>query len=301
VPDTVLGRYRACGKLILLGEHFVVHGAPAIALPLPGLGTEVTVVSDPALPAARLDTPVDELADKLLRGALAELGLDEGRGLRVKVSSTIPVGYGVGSSAAYAVALLGALSRAVGRPLAPEPLHEKAHSLEHLSHGQPSGIDDTVVTFERPIWFRRGEPPVPLTLAGRPGLVLAGSGRPGSTRDAVANVATLRAASPDLFDSLHRRAVEVVTRGRTALEAGDTVALGHCLDETHGLLQRLGVSSPELDRLVTVAREAGALGAKLTGSGLGGFVVALAERGGEARLRSDLEQAGGDPVLDMVS
>jgi mevalonate kinase len=299
VLDNVLGRYRACGKLILLGEHFVVHGAPAIALPLPGLGTEVSVLSDPALAAACLDPPADELADSLLAAALAELGLGDGRGLRVKVSSTLPIGYGVGSSASFAVALLGALSRAAGAPLPPAQLGEKAHALEHLSHGQPSGIDDTVVTFERPIWFRRGEPPVPLTLTAPPRLLLAGSGRPGCTRDAVASVARLRASSPGAFDALHRCAVELVNRGRAALEAGDSLALGGCLDETHGLLQRLGVSSSELDRLVAIARGAGALGAKLTGSGLGGFVVALAPPGGEAHLREALEQAGAHPVTQV--
>ncbi len=297
------GAYRACGKLILLGEHFVVHGAPALALPLLSLATEVEVLEEPGDGAPRLEAELPEAdvahSRRLLVAALAGLGLAEQRGWCVRVRSSIPIGHGLGSSAAYAVALVGALARAGGRALSPEELHAQAHALEQLSHGWPSGIDDTVITLARPLWFRRGEPPRPLPPRPELGLLLASSGRPGSTREAVASVAELREAKPARFAALLAEAEVVAGEGREAFLDGDDRHLGVCLDRNHALLVELGVSTPELDRLANAAREAGALGAKLTGSGRGGFLVALAATGDLETLASTLADAGAAAVLAM--
>ena len=283
------GTYRACGKAILIGEHFVVHGTPAVALPVQAIGTRVDVHSEPTDAPPRLVTAHAE-GQRLLERALELLGRDGG-GLRVEVASTIPVGYGLGSSAAVSVALIGALSDLEG-----EELNAAAHELERLIHGNPSGIDDTVITWGRPLLFRRGWPHTPLAAPARPlRFVRASSGRPGSTRDAVAGVADFGRRNPGRFDAILSEAHGAVDRALRALGAADVAALGAEMDHAHALLSEVGVSTPRLDELVSVARAAGAAGAKLTGGGLGGFMIAVGEA--PEALAAALAEAGAAPVL----
>jgi mevalonate kinase len=296
------GAWRACGKLILFGEHFVVHGAPALALPLRGVCTSVVVEQDPGPDGPRLvaDLPGPALAtsQRLLALALQRLGIeDQASHLRVTAESGIPIGQGLGSSAAFAVALIGALCQAVSRRVSEIELRDHAHALEGLVHGTPSGIDPTVIAFQRPLWFVKGEQPLFLDLPRPVRWVLASSGVARSTGTAVERVRAVREARPDEFDTLCREATEVAQRGRAALEAGDAAELGSLMDRNHALLQALGVSTPALDQLAAVAREAGAHGAKLTGAGLGGFVVALVTLEREAAVVAAWRRWGAPVVL----
>jgi len=293
-----LGRHRACGKLILMGEHFVVHGAPALALPVTQLHTEAVALHDETLDAPRLisDVPVAlrATAEQMLQRALQLLPLD--LPLRMEVRSTLPLGCGLGSSASFAAAMVGALAQAVGRRLTLEQHNELAHALEHVVHGTPSGIDNTTITHRRPVWFVRGEPVQLLDGPGTLQLVLASTGQPGSTREAVAGVAALRQAEPARFEALNQRACELVWQGRQAFLEGDGPTLGRLMDENHTLLQQVGVSTRRLDDLARAARAAGALGAKLTGGGRGGFVVALVQDDGSSVERATRE-AGATQTL----
>ena len=297
----MIASYRACGKLILLGEHFVVHGTPALAAPIAAVSTEASVLDDPAAPGPRLDVPFDgetrDVAESLLRLAVDRLAIPANRGWQVRVRSDVPIGYGLGSSAAFAVAVCGALARAAGHELSLDALNAHAHALERVVHGAPSGVDDTVITWGRAVSFRRGEPFAFVT-PGRPlRLVLASTPRIGTTHDAVAGVGRLRQSEPARFDVLLRDAGWVALQGLEAFRAGDAPRLGTLLDENHRLLLELGVSIPALDRLALAARQAGALGAKMTGGGLGGFVVALCREGGEADVTQAMRAAGGDHVM----
>jgi mevalonate kinase len=300
-----LSSHRACGKLILLGEHFVVHGAPALALPVASAGTVVSVHEQTAedetarlrLPAApSWSAEATALAEQLCDAAFARLGLAE-RSWRVVVEESVPVGSGLGSSAAYAVALIGALSKAAGQALSVDELRAHAHALERITHGDPSGIDDTVVATEKPIWFARGHDPVPLAPPAGLRLVLASTGEPRSTREAVARVRELRRRDLEGFARLCDEAARVVTEGRAALEGGEWSRLGVALDRNHALLQELGVSTPSLDALVGAARRAGALGAKLTGAGGGGFSVALVDAASRDEVAAALRGAGAQTIL----
>jgi len=298
----LLATHTACGKIILLGEHFVVYGCPAVAVPLTARGTTVELYSDPSGGADRLESDAPgadlDLANELFRAAIKEAGLEADNGLVARVSSTLPVGYGLGSSASLAVALSGVLlAHTSGARPEPGQLRAMAHRLEQVTHGSPSGIDDTVVSLGAPVRFRRGEGVRTLDKVGHLSLVLASSGAPGSTKEAVAAVARRREEDVERFDSFCIRAAARVERGVAALEAGDSVVLGQCMDEIHGLLQEIGVSTPRLDELVAQARSAGALGAKLTGSGWGGFVVALAQPGRAADVAAALEAAGSPSVI----
>lgn len=291
-----LGRHRACGKLILLGEHFVVYDVPALALPVTVVSTEVVVVEDSDATAPLLITDAAQTRLQTARGmlekALELLRLEETLPWRVEVRSTIPQGCGLGSSAAFAVALVGALARAGARQLTLARHNELAHTLEGLVHGTPSGIDNTTISHRRPVWFARGRPVELLDGPGTLELVLASSGRPGSTREAVAGVSALRAADRSRFEGLCLRARTLVQQGREAFIAGDAPRLGRLMRDNHALLQQVGVSTDRLDGLVAAAEEAGALGAKLTGGGRGGFVVALAAAGQAALVADALTSAG---------
>jgi mevalonate kinase len=288
---------RACGKLILLGEHFVVHGEPALALPLTAVATTVVVheAERGERPSLATDLPgVAALARRLLEEAVARLGLERRR-WSVAVDSGVPLGAGLGSSAAFAVALVRALAAAADQRLTPEQEREHAHALERVAHGSPSGVDDAVVTFARPVWFRRGQalrfPSAPAELL----LVLASDGARRSTRDVVERVQTARDSAS--FSRLCSEAGEVAQQGLGAFEAADSARLGAALDRNHVLLQALGVSTPALDGLVQAARRAGALGAKLTGAGGGGFIVALVEPATQPDVVAALQGAGAAKIL----
>lgn len=253
----------AVGKAILIGEHFVVHGAPALAVPVAGRAVRVRV--SPGAGAWRCgDAGRAHIEALLVRLRLAP---DE---MAVEVDATLPVGMGLGSSAALAVALL----RALDAP--PDRVRELAHDLERVAHGTPSGVDDAVVALERPVWFVRGSPVEPLTWPSRPPLVIATTPRHGTTQIAVAAVRRWADGHPSRFAALLAAATADAEAARRALEAGRWDVLGALLDRAHDRLRDVGVSNAALDRLCDAARSAGAFGAKLTGAGLGGAMIALA-------------------------
>ena len=150
-----------------------------------------------------------------------------------------------------------------------------SYEVEKIHHGTPSGIDNTVIAYEQPVYFVKGTPPQVFTIGATFHLLIADSGIPSSTREAVAGVRRRWEAAPETYNELFDRIAALVDAARTAVAGGDVRALGPLLDENHSLLCEMGVSLPELDRLVDAARAAGALGAKLTGGGAGGNIIAL--------------------------
>ncbi|MGM0575613.1 MAG: mevalonate kinase [Myxococcota bacterium] len=256
---------RAPGKVILVGEHFVVHGAPAIAVPLLARGVEVEVLREPG----GWDVPdpvrpfVEEMAAALGEAVAA---------LTVSVRSDLPMGAGLGGSAALATAL----ARALHPEDDDEHIRRHAHELEKIAHGRPSGIDDAVTSFRRPVLFEPGGSPRVLEGAPTPPVWVGVTAERTSTKEAVAGVAARARKRPAWFAERMDRARDVARRAEEALLAGDWPALGAAMDDNHTLLREVGVSTDGLDALVASAREAGAWGAKLTGGGLGGAAIALA-------------------------
>jgi mevalonate kinase len=272
-------RGRAAGKVILLGEHAVVYGRPALAAGLAiGLEVEVTAATGPArLASDRPELADDPRPDRLVRDAAAALGL-EARDFVVRVRSELPAGAGLGSSAALAVALLRALARVAGRSLARDEELALGRRLEAIFHGHPSGIDPAAAALGGCFRFVRGEPPAITPLRpGRPlPLVIALGARPRSTGAAVTGLRERWEAEGARHERLFDEVAVVVEHGARAVEAGDLAALGRAFDRNQELLTDLGVSAPEVEALARAARAAGALGAKLTGGGAGGAVLALA-------------------------
>ncbi|QAY60492.1 mevalonate kinase [Microbacterium protaetiae] len=274
----------AHAKVILLGEHAVVHGAPAIALPVHGLALTATVTRtdrplwiDSVLyrgPIAAapelLAAPVTAIVETLRHvGAPAT-------GRAVRIDGEIPAERGLGSSAAVAAAIAAAVARSCGVELDAAERFALIQAAERVAHGTPSGLDARSVVSDTPVWFQAGQArELPSALGGV--FVIADTGLRGRTREAVAGVAALKAAEPDRVAGILSRIQECTQAAVDDLAGDDRAALGARMSQVHALLRELTVSNPHLDRLVASAEAAGALGAKLTGGGRGGCVLALAE------------------------
>ena len=308
----------ACAKVILCGEHAVVYGRPAIALPLSHLRARARV--EPATRPFRIVAPdinrtytVDLDADRSLM-RLAAATLDFARpacasagsqlstlNAQLTLTSDIPSGSHLGSSAAVSVAVARAMASYAGRKLEPAEASALAFEAEKLHHGTPSGIDNTVVAYEQPVWFVRSAAPSPLGGEGWGeglNLVIADTGISTPTRIPVGDVRRGWEADPASYERLFDQIGDVVTESREALMAGDWLRLGRLMGANHRLLVQLGVSCAELDGLCDAARRAGALGAKLSGGGRGGNMIALARDGQHAaQLRQALLDAGAKRVV----
>jgi mevalonate kinase len=271
------------GKVILLGEHAVVYGHPALAVPLTLGVTARGMRSD----RCRL-TGLPELTlaqRRMLDAAFETVAEATGRPpLRVSLSSTLPVSMGLGSSAALAVAISRLLLGASGDRASPARVLGLALRMEETFHGTPSGVDHTVSAHGAPLLYRRPVPGRPgrvrrVRIGARATLVLALVGPRRGTQETVAALRARAARWPERYGRLFREMGLLAREGTAALEGGDLEALGDAMNVNHGLLAAAGVSSPSLDTAVDGLRRAGALGAKLTGAGGdGGAVVALFRR-----------------------
>ncbi len=292
----------APGKVILFGEHAVVYGRPAIAASL-GHGLGATVEAFPggpelSVPGWGLHVRLDRREsgfDAIARGfsaALDAVGLTD-RALKVTVDGELPPGVGLGSSAAFAVAVLRALSEFKGAALTGDALLQAAHAVETVFHGTPSGLDHTVIATGGCLRFERTAEPrfCRIPLAQPVPAVVAWARRRGSTRQAVSGLRARHDALPAHYDRLFDAIGAVTEAGATALAEGDFATLGALFDLNHGYLNACGVSHVDNERMVAIAREAGALGAKLTGAGLGGAVVAITPTGAGAVVEA-LQAAG---------
>ncbi|MET0152938.1 MAG: mevalonate kinase [Candidatus Binatia bacterium] len=265
------------GKVILLGEHSVVFGEPAIAAAI-GRRLEVRIRRG----EARQPSGDAKLEEAIGVGA-RELGLDAA-GLSVEVRSDIPPACGLGSSAALSVALIRALADLAGLTPAADDVRRHASRVEDVFHGTASGADVATSWDGHIVWFERGDPArIERLRAGKPfDLVIALSGEVRSTAGPVGRLRQRYAARPELYGKFFRLAGDLVRAGRVALEGGDWETLGALMDAGQGLLNGFGVSTPILERMIGTARGAGALGAKLSGAGGGGAIIALApERSSE--------------------
>ena len=260
---------RAPGKILLLGEHSVVHGQPALAAAIPRF---VTVEVEPA-EAPRLELPGGiETPDKILQAAVSMAkAAGFAGGFLARVTSEIPLGSGLGSSAALGVAL----ARAFKPGCAPSEAAELSMHLERVLHGAPSGVDPAVCARGGVIWFIRGAPPLVEPVRGEAFLVVALTGIARGTHTTVLPLSERQKREPEKIDPLLWRLGALAREGRRDFETAALPALGARFDEAHAILRELGVSCPELEEKVAALRAAGALGAKLTGAGGGGAAIGL--------------------------
>jgi mevalonate kinase len=178
-----------------------------------------------------------------------------------------------------------------------EEVNAFAYEIEKLHHGTPSGIDNTVVTYARPVYFVRGQPIETFRVARPFTIVIADTGISAPTKESVGDVRRLWRNDPSRWETVFDKIGEISFTARRAIEAGKPELLGELMDENHELLQKLTVSSRELDALVEAARRAGALGAKLSGGGRGGNMIALVEPEKAETVSSSLREAGAKQTI----
>ncbi len=347
----------APGKIILFGEHAVVYGQPALAVPVmqvhadaevsdidragiwvnaPDIGLHEKhsrIALDDALGAvinyviARRAQP-DEAISSLNReiaSSQKHAPRNDDKGIEIKITSTIPLASGLGSGAAVSVAIIRALSAHLGQPFTDEQVNEIAYEVEKIHHGTPSGIDNTVVTYGKPIFFvpalapsaLRASPPragekesPPRSRGGRKGgrietlqvkkpftIIIGDTGIPAPTKESVADVRVLWERDKHKMEMLFGVAGALAETARQAIEGGHPERLGPLMNENQRVLTEMGVSSPELDRLVVASLKAGASGAKLSGGGRGGNMIALSTKESAPAISEALYKAGAKNVI----
>ncbi|MEM2893852.1 MAG: mevalonate kinase [Candidatus Bathyarchaeia archaeon] len=311
----------APGKIILFGEHSVVYRGPAIAIAI-DRRARVTAEErgDKKIFIEAVDLGVagffEEGAYKPVKGGMrGEVSLRAidvsarhtmghiGRsgGVSLRVSSEIPIAVGLGSSAAICVATVAALGELLGGGLSKEEICNLAFEGERIIHGSPSGIDNNVSTHGGVLRYERGEgyerfaPDVEIPL------IVGNTGLRRSTRRMVEKVRGIWEKEGEIVDGIIDLLGHISTYGLDSLLKGDLQRMGTLMNISHGLLSSLGVSCPELDLLVYAARSAGAMGAKLTGAGGGGCMVALATENRLGKVEEAIASSGGEPIRVRLS
>lgn len=303
----------APAKIILFGEHAVVHQQPAIAVPISGMRASAT--SRKGKPGSGLQIEAPDLNEvipvevgtdmvdnalvmtaRLILQALAASPPDA----IITVHSTIPMASGLGSGAAVSTALARTLTDVIGAEISQETLNDLIFEVEKIYHGTPSGIDNTVIVYEQPVFFIRDQPIDRLSIAHPFTLVVGDTGEAAPTRIAVRDVGKLLKSQPNRMRPLLNEVGQISRAARQVIESGDPADLGPLMLRNHELLQLMTVSCESLDRLVQAAMNAGALGAKLSGGGRGGNMIALVTPARQEQVSQALVDAGAVRVFTSV-
>jgi mevalonate kinase len=296
----------APGKVILCGEHAVVYQKPAIAIPVFEGSTKCSILALPTAPHDETIIIAPNIGLKChlrclvenhpirvaINLVLAKLELDHLPVCEIRIQSTLPTAAGLGSSASTSVALIRALSTFLGRSFTDEEVNSGAFEIEKIHHGSPSGIDNTVITYAKTLFFIKDQP-YEFLLPGKPiTLIIADTGIKGSTSKAVSDVKQGYLDNPGKYQSLFNQIGEISLSVKDSFLAGDLKSVGRHLTENHSLLREMGVSCDKLDEFVDCALTHGALGAKLSGGGQGGNMIALVESDQAESIAAELKLKG---------
>ena len=304
----------APGKVILFGEHSVVYGRPAIAVPVIHVQATATLQPNEMSTGFRIiaadlgedylltEASSDDPLVVTVQNTLQHLGHTTPPEAILRITSTIPMARGMGSGTAVSTAIVRALSDYLNQPLPPAEVSTLVYEVEKLHHGTPSGIDNTVVAHGQPVYFVRGKstPIIRRMHVAQPlTLVIGDTGLVSPTHQAVGELRRRWQDDPERFEGYFDEIAVIVDQARIAIETGSSgmVALGKLMDENQELLETLGVSSPALKQLIVAARRAGAFGAKLSGAGVGGNMIALTSPEAVAAVREALNRVGAQGVI----
>ena len=299
----------ASAKTILFGEHAVVYGYPAIAVPISSLRATAEIIKQTGrdsgihIKAPDIDKELilnfdakqlDQINDAL--STTVKLVIDK-LGVKIPswditIQSTIPLASGLGSGAAVSTAIARSFISAFGKSVDLQTLNEIVFEVEKIHHGTPSGVDNTVIVYEKPIYFIRDKIIEPFEIKHKFSLIIADTGHPAPTKIAVSDVRKLYETDKKNTVTTLEAIGKIAEEGRIALVSGDHCQLGVLMTQNHQLLRDLTVSSPLLDKLVEVAIQAGALGAKLSGGGRGGNMIALVTAETQEAVTIALKKAG---------
>jgi mevalonate kinase len=299
----------ASGKVILFGEHAVVYGQPAIAVPVTQVqaqarvedaerGQGITIVARDLGRTYKLsEARPDDALRTIVVSILERIGVGLEQDLTITVSSTIPIARGLGSGAAVSTAIVRALLEHFGKWLDSRAISDLVFETEKIHHGTPSGIDNTVIAFVKPVYFIKGGQ-MEIFWVQRPFLlVIADTGVQSPTKVVVEDVRQAWEKEPARYEGFFDDIGTITDMGRQAIEQGDIEAVGRLMNENQRLLRLLKVSSPELEGLIGAARQGEALGAKLSGAGRGGNMIALVTQETCSRVSMMLRLAGARDVI----
>lgn len=297
---------QASAKIILFGEHAVVYGEPAIAVPVSSLQAYAEIRESPSFQIIARDLNDKSIAfdgdDPLAQ--VVRLTFDSLNvpipDISIAVRSDIPIGSGLGSGAAIATAIIRALLKYFDIQLSRALINELVFEVEKIHHGTPSGIDNTVIVYEQSVYFVREKPIEMIKNRSPLQVIVADTGKVALTRDSVGDVRRLYEDEPDITKPLIQQIGNLVRDAKDAMQSGDLQKIGDLMLENHCLLQELTVSSPELDMLVDTAMLAGAMGAKLSGGGRGGNMIALVDENTSEQVQDALKQAGAMRVFETI-
>ena len=297
----------APGKAILFGEHAVVYNRPAIAVPVTEIQAKAYIKALPSAPKSeyiRIEAPDIRLSGlfselppehpiaALILAVKTYLKLVSLPSFEIKLVSSIPIASGLGSGAAISIAAARAICAFLGQSLTADDFSAIAYEVEKIHHGTPSGIDNAVIAHGKPVYFVRNQPLQVIRIANPFSLVIADSGVPSLTREAVGKVRQNREAQPDRYESWFDEIAALSEKARDILTNDSPEKIGELMIKNHEILQRIGVSIPQLDHLVNVSMRSGAWGAKLSGAGCGGNMIAIAPTNKITEICDALEQAG---------
>lgn len=282
-----MGKGSGFGKVILFGEHFVVHGVPGIVSAIDST-TDAEVkktgkginVKDERKTAKGYGEEKRLQQLESIERMLKAMGIDPKISLDIWIGGTLPGFSGLGASAASSVAIARAIAQELNMKISDEKINQVAYEAEKAYAGNPSGIDNTAATYGGLMWFKKNITVGPdlverLSIKEPVEIIIGSTGKVANTKAMVEGVAERKKKNPQKYNPIFKRAEELSFEGRKALEVYDLKKVGDLMNENHRLLQEIEVSSKELDLLVDVARKQGAFGAKLTGGGGGGCMTAL--------------------------
>ncbi len=290
------------GKCILFNEHFVVYGIPSIVSAI-GDTTVATIEETDAGGVRIVDNRPATLGYKeekreqqkdSLNRMLTSMNISPEENLTIMLGGTLYAASGVGASAASCTAIARALNQYFDMGLTDDEINQIAYEGEKGYHGTPSGVDNTASTYGGLIWFVRGEKNIfePITMKEPVEIVMGNTGKVANTKAAVTGVRKRKEETPDEYDKIFAEADTMVHAAKKALQSHDLAAVGDLMNYNHELLQKVQVSNKELDMLVETARAAGAVGAKMTGGGLGGYMVALTPGPLQEKVAKAIEDKG---------
>jgi mevalonate kinase len=284
----IMGEGSGFGKVILFGEHFVVHGVPGIVSAIDSTANAKVTRKNKTIEVNDERGGSKGYAEEKklqqlesINRMLKKMEFDpETTGLNIWLGGSLPGFSGLGASAASSVAIARAIAEEFTLPFSDQEINDIAYEAEKAYAGNPSGIDNTAATFGGLLWFKKnlagGSNTIEKLSLRKPVEIIIGStGIVANTKAMVKGVAERKKVNPQRYNPLFKKAEELAINARNAIHQFDLMKVGDLMDVNHSLLQEIGVSCKELDQLVETAKEQGAYGAKLTGGGGGGCMTAL--------------------------
>ena len=296
----------APGKIVLFGEHSVVYGQPAIASPVFGVKARVSITPSSDFKIVLKNKVNPQKAKKAIEytvdNTLDYLGIEktkENKSFELTVDSQVPIASGMGSGAAVGVATVRAVSKYFGKELTPDEVSKIDFKTEQLLHAHPSGIDNTVVSHGKPIYFVKGE--MEEIRVGKPlQILIANTGIRASTRKALTIVRAAWKKNKEEYEGYFHEAGEIAREARKAIEVGDLERVGQLMNEFQKFYRNIKMSHPANELLIKTALDSGALGSKISGAGLGGCVIALVDENSKEHVKKEWERLEPEVIIETT-